>query len=320
MTNIKPMRIIFMGSPAFALPTLKALQAAGHEIVAVYTQPPRPANRGQRLTPCAVHEYAESQNLTVITPESLKGDATQKTLAAFNADIGVVVAYGLILPKAVLGMTKHGFLNLHPSLLPRWRGAAPIQRPLLEGDTETAATIMQMDEGCDTGDILLYKKIPIVGDATTTSLQDTLGALGAELMVAALVGLQHNMLKPIKQDNKLATYAAKLEKEDGKIEWKSMPAVHIVRMVRALNPWPGVFFTYGGENIKILKARALDTAYRIKPGEALTDKDVTGGETFCIGTRDGMLCIDEIQRPSRKPTDAETFLRSLGIPEGTIFG
>jgi methionyl-tRNA formyltransferase len=320
MSNITPMRIIFMGSPAFALPTLQALQSAGHEIVAVYTQPPRPANRGQKITPCAVHEYAESQGLNVLTPENFKSEAAQKQLADFNADVGVVVAYGLILPKTILSATKYGFLNLHPSLLPRWRGAAPIQRPLLEGDTETAATIMQMDEGCDTGDILLYKKIPITPESTTASLQDELGQLGAELMVHALVGLEHKLLKPIKQNDKDFTYAAKLEKEDGKIEWKAMPAVHIDRMVRALNPWPGVHFTYGGEQIKILKASVAESTYRAKPGEVVTSPEVTGGAPLCVGTRDGMLRIDEIQRPSRKPATAEEFLRGLSIPEGTIFG
>jgi methionyl-tRNA formyltransferase len=307
-----------MGSPAFALPTLEALLAAGHQLVAVYSQPPKPANRGQKITPCAVHAFAEERGLTVFTPESFKHEQTVKEFAELKPDVAVVVAYGLILPKAILDIPTYGCLNLHPSLLPKWRGAAPVQWPILNGETETAATIMQMNEGCDTGDILLYRKVEITPESTTASMQEQLSQLGAELMAHALVGLQHRLLTPIKQNDKEATYARKLEREDGKIEWKSMKAIKIERMVRALNPWPGAYFQFNGEYIKILKAQALPFEGRLNPGEVMTAPEITGGAPLCITTADGLLRVDELQRPNRRPVAADEFMNGVSMPDGTL--
>ncbi len=316
--NIKPMRVIFMGSPDFALPTLKALQVAGHEVVAVYSQPPKPAHRGQKLTPCPVHAYAEAQGLAVYTPESLKSEEAHKTFAHLQADVAVVVAYGLLLPKAILQAPRYGCLNLHPSLLPRWRGAAPIQYPIWHGDAQTAVCIMQMDEGWDTGDILLYKKIPLPADITTPVLQQQLAELGAELMVQALVGLQHQLLKPIKQSAEGVTYAKKLSKEDSKINWKR-PAIEIERQVRALNPWPSCFFLYKSEQIKLLQAEAVDLSPKATSGEVLLDPGISG-DSLLIRCGEGCLKITQAQRPNRSAMDGQTLAKSLNMQDGDRLG
>lgn len=312
------MRVIFMGSPEFALPTLDALHQSKHEVVAVYSQPPKPANRGHKMTPCPVHAYAEEHNIPVHTPQTLKRDAPQKEFAEHKPDIAVVVAYGLMLPKEILDTPTHGCINLHPSLLPRWRGASPIQRPIMAGDTETAATIMQMDEGWDTGDILLYKKVPITQTTTTPDMQETLATLGAELIIATLVGIENNLLKPIKQDDAAATHAAKLSKEDSAIDWKR-PAAEIERHIRALQPWPGSTFRFKDEQIKVLKAMPIDQSFRGKPGEVLTDESITGGK-FWVVCGQNILQINDVQRPSRKPMPIADMLKAFPIGDGDILG
>lgn len=317
MAKITPMRVVFMGSPAFALPTLQALMDARHEIVGVYCQSPKPAGRGQKLTPCPVQAFADEHDFPVFSPAKLRGAETEH-IALLEPDIIVVVAYGLILPKAILDIPPYGCINLHPSLLPRWRGPSPIQRPIIAGDTETAATIMRMDEGCDTGPVLLYKKVPIPADTNTAQMQDTLAVLGAELMVAALAGLQLGVIKPQPQSAEGVTYAPKLDKEEGKLDWKR-PAVELERLIRGLNPWPMAYFDYNGERIKVFKATVVPSEYRIPPGEVVQDQQVTQG-ALCVGTRDGLLRLDELQRPGRKPMLTEEFLKGFSIPEGSTLG
>jgi methionyl-tRNA formyltransferase len=316
---VAPMRVIFMGSPPFAIPTLQALIAAGHEIVGVYCQAPKPAGRGQNMTSCAVETFASEKNIPTFVPLKLR-DKEAEAFAALNADVAVVVAYGMILPKAFLHAPKYGCINLHPSLLPRWRGAAPVQRAVLAGDTETAATIMQMDEGCDTGPILLYKKCPITTEDTSTTMQDKLSVLGAELMVAALAGLQHNLLKPKAQGEEGLIYASKLEKDEGKLNFKRS-AIELDCVVRGMNPWPLAYFDYRSERIKVLKATPLTTDFkRLKPGEVITAKEITGDGSLCIATGDGLLRLDMLQRPNRKVMSAEELVKGFPIAEGDVIG
>lgn len=311
------MKIIFMGSPAFAIPSLEALIKAGHEIVAVYSQPPKPAGRGQKITPCPVHAFAESKNIPVVTPQHFYHSTSVDKFKSFQPDAAVVVAYGLILPKSILQIPRYGCLNLHPSLLPRWRGATPIQRPIIAGDKETAATIMQMDEGCDTGPILLYKKVPITDDCTTVSMQDKLSTLGAELMAHALAGLQAGIVKPRLQSTEGATHAPKLRKEEGQIDW-TRPAIEIDRLVRGLNPWPLAYFDFGGERIKIHKAKAISFNHPVKYGEVITDPTISGISEPCVGTGDGLLRLDILQRPNRNAVAATEVMNTLGIKDGTM--
>ncbi|WP_198377629.1 methionyl-tRNA formyltransferase, partial [Neoroseomonas rubea] len=245
------MRLAFMGSPDFAVPALRALHEAGHEIAAVYSQPPRPAGRGQRETPCPVHRAALDLGLPVHTPARLKRDvAEHAAFAALDLDAAVVAAYGLILPRAMLDAPRRGCLNIHASLLPRWRGAAPIHAAILAGDAETGITIMRMEEGLDTGPMLLKEAVPIGPGATVQALHDALAAIGARLVLRAL-----NEDPPaIPQPEDGATYAPKLTKQDGRLDW-AQEAAALERRVRALNPWPGTFFEHGGEQVRVLAAR-----------------------------------------------------------------
>lgn len=306
-----------MGSPAFAIPTLDALIKAKHEIAAVYCQAPKPAGRGQKITPCPVHAFAEQNNLPVVTPQHFYHQSSIQKFRDFQPDIAVVVAYGLILPKSILEIPKYGCINLHPSLLPRWRGATPIQRPIIAGDKETAATIMKMDEGCDTGPVLLYKKVPITDETTTADLQEKLSHLGAELMVHTIVGLQAGIIKPITQAKEGVTLAPKLNKDDGRLEWQR-PAADLDRLVRGLNPWPAAFFDFGGERIKVHKAKVIEFNHITRPGEVVLDHTVSGMSEPCVATGIGLLRLDILQRPNRKPMTAAEVLSALSIKDGTI--
>jgi methionyl-tRNA formyltransferase len=301
------MRIAFMGSPDFAVPALQALHRAGHEIRAVYCQPARPAGRGQAVRRCPVHVAADAMDLPVRTPSRLRSDTqAQAAFGALDLDVAVVAAYGLILPQAMLDAPKRGCLNIHASLLPRWRGAAPIQAAILAGDAETGITIMQMEAGLDTGPMLLRQSIPITPDTTTATLHDRLAAIGAELILDAI----RSAPMPVPQTDADATYAPKLSREDGRIDW-SKPAAIIDRQIRAFDPWPGTFTTIDGGPLKILAARPA-TGSGV-PGTAL-DSALT------IACGSGAIRLTRTQLPGRGALDADAFLRGHPVPPGTKFG
>ncbi len=301
------MRIAFMGSPDFSVPALKALHAAGHEIAAVYCQPPRPAGRGQKETPCPVHRAALELGLEVRTPVRLRRDTAQhEAFAALGLDAAVVAAYGLILPKAMLDAPKRGCLNIHASLLPRWRGAAPIHAAILAGDSETGITIMRMDEGLDTGPILLKQATPIGPGTTVQALHDTLSDIGADLILRALAEDPPAIPQP--EDG--ATYAPKLTKEDGRLDW-SQDATALERRIRALNPWPGTFFVQGGEQLRVLSAR-------VEPGGGAPGTLLDDAALVACGA--GALRLMRLQRPGRAAMDADAFLRGFALPRGTVLG
>jgi len=301
------MRLAFMGSPDFAVPALQALHAAGHEIAAVYCQPPRPAGRGQQETPCPVHRAALALGLPVRTPARVKRDAAaHAAFAALGLDAAVVAAYGLILPPAMLEAPRRGCLNIHASLLPRWRGAAPIQAAIIAGDAATGITIMRMEEGLDTGPMLLAGEIPIGPETTTPTLHDALAELGARLILRALAEDPPATPQPAEG----ATYAAKLTKEDARLDW-TLPATALERRIRALNPWPGTSFTHRGETIRILAATLA--AGEGPPGLVL---DAAG--TIACGR--GALRPIRLQRPGRGPAPAADVLRGFALPAGTRLG
>lgn len=250
------MRIIFMGTPDFATPALQTLVESEHEVIAVYSQPPRPKGRGMVLTKSPVHELAEFHNIPVFTPKSLKkSEEEQQKFASLNADVAIVAAYGLLLPKAVLDAPKHGCINIHGSLLPRWRGASPIQHAIWKGDTTSGITIMQMDEGMDTGDMLLKAEVPITTETTAQSLFDDLAGMGGDLILDVLKNI--DAIQPEKQDDTLATHAPMLKKSDGEIDMNA-PAHDIDCQIRGLNPWPGTFVQGLKGRVKVLKARVED--------------------------------------------------------------
>lgn len=319
------LRLVFMGSPAFALPALRALLAAGHEVACVYTQPPRPAGRGHRLQRAPVHVLAEAAGLPVRTPASLKSAQEQDAFATLGIDAAIVAAYGLILPRPVLAAPRLGCINIHSSLLPRWRGAAPIQRALLAGDSETGVTIMQMDEGLDTGPILLQRRVPITAETTASALHDTLATLGAEMIGSALEGIAAGTLTATPQPLVGATYAAKLERGEGQLDW-SRPAVTLERAVRALNPWPGTWFEHRGERIKVLSAAVVDggTAAmdgRVEPGVVLKGTgDPSSSNALTVACGESALALVRLQRPGRAPADAPEFLRGYPLTAGSRLG
>lgn len=281
------MRLVFMGTPAFSVPALEALVAAGHEIAAVYTQPPRPAGRGQSLRPSDVHRRAETLGLPVRHPASLRTPEAQAEFAALEADAAVVVAYGLILPQPVLDAPRMGCLNIHASLLPRWRGAAPIHRAVMAGDAETGVCIMRMEAGLDTGPVLLREAIPIGLSDTTGDLHDRLADLGARMVVAALDRLPD--LVPVPQPVDGVTYAAKIDKAEARIDW-ARPAEEIARQIRGLSPFPGAWCLAGEERVKLLRAEAV-------PGEGAPG-EVLGGLTVACGT--GAVAVTEVQREGKR--------------------
>ena len=306
-----PLRLIFMGTPDFAVPILDALVDTGHHIAAVYCQPPRRAGRGQRLRPSPVQVLAEARGLDVRTPTSLKGAEEQAAFAALDADAAVIAAYGLILPTAVLEAPRLGCVNVHASLLPRWRGAAPIQRAILAGDSETGVTIMRIIEEVDAGPVLLAKTIPIGHHTTAAALHDQLSALGARLMVEALEGYAAGRLTPTPQPAAGITHAAKIKPEDGRLDWRRA-ATELERQVRALSPAPGAWFEHAGQRIKVLEAEVADGAPGTAPG-TLFD----GRLTVACGT--GALRLTKVQRSGKAAVDAMAFLRGYPMEAGTRF-
>ena len=303
------MRIAFMGTPPFAVPTLAALHAAGHEIVAVYTQPPRPAQRGKKLQQSAVHLWAEAHGLPVRTPKSLRTEEAQGEFAALDLDVAVVAAYGLILPQAILESPREGCLNVHGSILPRWRGAAPVQRAILAGDTETGVTIMQMDAGLDTGGMRLIGRTPVAGKSAG-ELTDELAAMGAALMVEVLADL--SACPPVPQPDDGATYAAKIDKSEARLDFL-VSAPQTERQIRAFNPVPGAFFELEGERCKILAADVVhpaDTVAGAAPGVTLDD-------ALTIACNPGAIRATRVQRAGKPAMDAAELLRGRPITAGT---
>ena len=298
-----------MGTPAFAATILGALIDAGHRILAVYTQPPRPAGRGHRPQPSAVQLLAAQHGLPVRCPATLRNEAEQAAFCALGADAAVVAAYGLILPEPVLTAPRFGCLNVHASLLPRWRGAAPIQRALLAGDRDTGITIMQMEEGLDTGPVLLQERVPIATDATSSGLSAELAILGARLVLTALDGVAEDRLIAAPQPREGIIYAPKIAREEGRLDWR-LHSPDLERRVRAFDPWPGSFFELAGEKIRVLAAVDLPGPAGGVPGTVLDDR-------LTIACGEGVLRLLRLQRPGRSAVDAPAFLRGFPIPPGT---
>lgn len=294
------MRVIFMGTPEFSVFALKAV-AAAHEVVCVYTQPPREAGRGQKPRPSPVQQAAEAMGIAVRHPKSLKGADTQAEFADLRADVAVVVAYGLILPQPVLDAPKLGCLNIHASILPRWRGAAPIHRAIMAGDAETGVAIMQMEAGLDTGPVLAEARTPIGADDTTADLHDRLAAMGADLIADVLGRLP---LTAVPQPLEGVTYATKIDKAEARIDW-ARPAAEVDRLIRGLSPFPGAWYDIAGERVKLLRSRLV--AGEGAPGAVL------GG--FRIACGDGAIEVLQAQRAGKRPMDAAEILRGLSLPD-----
>jgi methionyl-tRNA formyltransferase len=315
------MRIIFMGTPAFAATALAALIAAGHEVACVYSQPPRPAGRGKQLQKSAVHQLAEQHGLEVRTPSSLKGVDEQQQFAKLNADIAVVAAYGLLLPQAILDAPTHGCINIHASLLPRWRGAAPIHRAVEAGDTETGICIMQMEAGLDTGPVLLREEIPITANDTTGTLHDALASLGGALCVRALADF--NTLVPIPQTSDGITYARKIDKAEARLDF-TQPADVLERRVRAFNPAPGAWLELGGERLRILHSMVVPHPHddRIEGLGDISDQLVCGEIidhhfTICCGNNTALRPM-LVQPAGRQPMTTADFLRGHPLDVGQV--
>jgi len=308
-------RIIYAGTPDFAVPALRALLDAGENVVAVYTQPDRPAGRGRKLTASPVKQAALEAGIPVFQPLSLRNDEAQAELARLVPDLMVVAAYGLLLPKVVLDMPTHGCVNLHASLLPRWRGAAPIQRAIESGDAETGMTLMQMDVGLDTGDMLAKSACPISPDDSAQTLHDRLAAMGATLLMQHLPGLLEGSLKGEVQDEAHVTYAKKLDKAEAVLDW-SLPACELARRVMAFNPWPVAETHWKGETLRIWRAVNLNQAVHTAPGNIIA----TGREGIDVTTGEGVLRIQQLQRPGGKPLLAADFLNSHPMLGETLGG
>jgi len=302
----QPLSLVFMGTPEFAATILGALIAAGHRITAAYSQPPRPAGRGHHLQPSPVQTLAERHAIPVRYPTNLRDAATQAEFAAIGADTAVVAAYGLILPKAILDAPRRGCLNVHASLLPRWRGAAPVQRAILAGDRETGVTIMQMDEGLDTGAMLMQDRVPIGPGTTGGGLTEALAALGGRLIVEALAGLDGLTVQP--QPASGVTYAKKLSRDEARLDWRA-PAERLERQIRAFDPWPGAFFVLGQERVRVLAAKV--EAGGGVPGTVLDER-------LTIACGEGTLRPTRVQRAGRGAMDTEALLRGFAIPPGTV--
>jgi methionyl-tRNA formyltransferase len=301
------MRLAFMGSPDFAVPTLRALHGAGHELAAVYCQPPRPGGRGYALRPCPVQVVAEELGLQVRIPTRLRSNlAEQAAFAALGLDAAVVAAYGLILPEAMLTGPRLGCFNVHASLLPRWRGAAPIQAAIMAGDSETGVTIMQMDAGLDTGPMLLQERMPITTTATAATMHDVLAKLGARLILHALT----DMPRPVRQPDEGVTYAPKLSRDSGRIDWtRDAPALE--RQVRAYNPWPGTFTTLRGKMLKVLAA---------EPCRRSGDPGAVLDEYLTVACGTGALRLTRVQLSGRPAMPAQDFLRGHAVTVGVFLG
>ncbi|MEE9314323.1 MAG: methionyl-tRNA formyltransferase [Rhizobiaceae bacterium] len=307
------LRIIFMGTPDFSVPTLQALHKAGHEIVACYSQPPRPAGRrGLELKPSPVQVAAEEMGIPVYTPTSLKGEDEQEIFTAHNADVAVVVAYGLLLPQAILDTPKSGCFNGHASLLPRWRGAAPIQRAIMAGDKETGVMVMQMELGLDTGPVAMTARVPIDEDTTAGSLHDTLSIVGAELMVEAMAELEAGELKLTPQSEDGTVYAAKILKDETRVDW-SKPAAEVQRHIMGISPFPGAWceMELGGKlaRVKLLEARLAD-------GKNAAGTLIDNQLAIACGT--GAVRLTRLQKAGSKPMNADEFLRGNTLTTNTV--
>ncbi|MEL6452415.1 MAG: methionyl-tRNA formyltransferase [Pseudomonadota bacterium] len=300
------MRIVFMGTPDFSVAALGALHAAGHEIVCVYTQPPRPAGRGKKDRPSPVHLRAEAMGVEVRHPVSLRNAEAQAEFAGLGAEIAVVVAYGLILPQPILDAPARGCLNIHASLLPRWRGAAPIHRAIMAGDAETGVCIMQMEAGLDTGPVLMRAATPIAPTDTTAVLHDRLADMGARLVVDVLG--QIDTLTPVPQPEVGVTYAQKIDKAEAAIDW-ARPAAEVDRLIRGLSPFPGAWFQQDGVRIKVLGSELADGASA--PGTVLDDR-------LTIACGSGAVRLTRLQRAGKGAQDADVFLRGMALTRGTV--
>ena len=298
-----------MGTPDFAVPALKALLDAGHDIVAVYSQPPSKAGRGKKLRPSPVHAFAEEHGIEVRTPKSLKTEEAQKAFADLKLDAAIVAAYGLILPTEILEAPRLGCLNIHASLLPRWRGAAPIHRAIMAGDKETGICIMQMDEGLDTGDVLAREAIAITDDMTTAILHDLLADMGASLLVPTLDGLNAGTIKPEPQPDEGVTYAKKIDKSEARIDW-AQSATEISRLVRGLNPFPGAWFEVDGQRLKVLAGTVVKSEDDAPAGTTLSDH-------LLIQCGQDAYQITRAQRAGKGAMDIDDLMRGMTIPTGT---
>ena len=304
------MNVVFMGTPAFAATILGALIEAGHRILAVYSQPPRPAGRGHHLQPSPVQLLAQRHGFEVRCPARLRDEKVQADFAELGAEAAVVAAYGLILPRAMLAAPHHGCINVHASLLPRWRGAAPIQRALLAGDAEIGITIMQMEEGLDTGPILMQDGFPIGRDSTAAGLTEALARLGGELIVKSLDEIAHGGSTPRPQPQEGITYAPKILREEGRLDWRQS-AEELERRVRAFDPRPGASFEFRGEHIRVLAAAAISGTVGKAPGTVLDDR-------LSVACGSGALRPLRLQRPGRASLASDAFLRGYPIPAGTL--
>jgi len=307
------LRLAFMGTPAFAVPALEALYEAGHEVARVYCQPPRPADRGQKERPCAVHAAAVERGLEVATPDSLKDDSVQRAFRDLNLDAAVVVAYGALLPEAILAAPRLGCVNVHASLLPRWRGAAPIQRAILAGDSRTGVSLMQMETGLDTGPILLQEATEIEADSDAGTLHDTLAAMGARLIGPALRDLAAGSLTPRPQPESGVTYARKLAPADRRLDWRR-PAIELERLIRAFAPKPGAIATLpDGETLKVLRGAIGPAAPSgTQPG------NVVDAGLFSVACGLGTLRLKRVQRAGKAVMDATEFLRGYPLKGGEV--
>jgi methionyl-tRNA formyltransferase len=303
-----PLRLVFMGTPDFAVPTLAELVGRGHEVAAVYTRAPKPAGRGMDLTPSPIEREARRFGIPVLTPKSLRSPDVEEQFRAHNADAAVVVAYALILPKPILDAPRLGCFNLHASALPRWRGAAPINRAIMAGDAETAVMVMRMEEGLDTGPVAMAERVVIGANMTAGELHDRLAPLGADLMARALAALEKDALVLTPQSSEGVTYAAKIDKAETRVDWtKRWRAVH--DHCRGLSPFPGAWCEIGGARVKVLRTTRGDGAG--VPGTVLDDK-------LAIACGDGAIRILALQRAGKQPMKAEDFLRGTPVVPGTV--
>lgn len=309
------MRIIFAGTPDFAAETLKALINANHEVCAVYTQPDRPSGRGRKLTASPVKQMALEHNIPVEQPLNFKEDETKQVLASYQADLMIVVAYGLLLPQAVLDTPSLGCINVHASLLPRWRGAAPIQRAILAGDTETGVCIMQMEAGLDTGPVLSRATCPITNEDTAQTLHDRLAILGAETLLTALPNIVELQSKAQAQNDALACYAAKLLKPEATMDWQQS-AVQLVRQIQAFNPWPVAQTIWQDQVFRIWSASLVNEKSLVAPGEIISVKK----DSIDVATGEGVLRLNQIQLPGKRAMPVADFLNANTIKAGEHFG
>ena len=309
------LRLAFMGSPDFSVSALRAIIEAGHDVVCVYSQPPRQAGRGKSLRPTPVHAFAEERGIEVRTPERLKSEEAHAAFAALDLDIAVVAAYGLILPQAILDAPRLGCLNIHASLLPRWRGAAPIQRAIMAGDERTGVEIMQMEAGLDTGPVMMSAEVDILDDMTAGELHDELAAAGGELIVEALAAVEAGTAQFTPQGEEGVTYAHKLTNDETRIDWNK-PAIEVRNHINGLSPFPGAWFELDGPKgpvrVKALGARlGRSPEIETQPGEVLDDE-------LLIACAKGAIRLTRLQRAGKSPASAEEFLRGAGIPAGTL--